>query len=97
MNFEQILEISRKWVVKQVIINRALVLMNILSKYDYVYNLKLNKDNYIEFNIEYKKKKLKLILLDASWVKYKRDTFLFNRGTFKTILDELETKEDKNA
>lgn len=89
LNFEQILSISRRWVVRQVMINRALVLMGIIEKYGYIQDISLNKQNQITFKIN---KKLSIILLDASWIQYGRqkETCLFNRRNFTMILDGIK-------
>lgn len=93
MNFEQIRIIERAWVVKSVMINRALILTTIIEDRGFIQKISLNSKKEIEFNIE--NSKLIIILKNPSWIEYKYDKrtteeCVFNRGKFKIILDELE-------
>jgi hypothetical protein len=89
LNFEEILRISKLQIIPEIILNKAFILADIIYTYNYTYTLTINKDNKLEFLIKNKKKKLKMTILDRSWVYSNKDTFLFNRGTIKKILDEL--------
>lgn len=94
LNFSQILNISKLWIAPQIMINRAFILSDVLYKYNYEFTIIINKDKKMEFDIKNphnKKKRLKIVLLNASWVyiSSKKDTLLFNRGNFKLVLDQL--------
>lgn len=92
MNLEQISVIERAWVVKSVMINRAIILSDIIESYGFPHAIFVNSDKKIEFLIN---KRLSIILINPSWIEYrdeKRTTkeCEFNRGKLKELLKEIK-------